>query len=51
VTVTAGYGCGLSGFLGFLLRARHGGSRSWMADELLSAAEGAQSDQAARSAG
>jgi hypothetical protein len=33
--VTAGYGTGLSGALGFLLRFRHGGARWWMPDRLL----------------
>jgi lantibiotic modifying enzyme len=32
-TVTASYGTGLSGALGFLLRLRHGGPRWWMPDE------------------
>jgi rhamnogalacturonyl hydrolase YesR len=36
VAVTAGYGVGLSGALGFLLRLRHGGPRFWMNDEHLS---------------
>jgi len=35
VDVTAGYNTGLSGFLGFLLRLRHGGRRLWLPDELL----------------
>jgi lantibiotic modifying enzyme len=30
--VSAGYGTGLSGVLSFLLRLRHGGSRTWMVD-------------------
>lgn len=34
-TVTAGYGTGLAGALGFLLRLRHGGPRLWMTDGLL----------------
>jgi hypothetical protein len=51
VNVTAGYGAGLSGFLGFLLRARHGGSRLWLPDELLTDAEDARSGQPVRTAG
>jgi hypothetical protein len=37
VAVTAGYGTGLSGAVGFLLRLRHGGPRLWMLDEFLDA--------------
>jgi tRNA A-37 threonylcarbamoyl transferase component Bud32 len=33
--VTAGYGTGLAGVIGFLLRLRHGGPRWWMPDRLL----------------
>jgi len=33
--ITPGYGTGLSGPLGFLLRLRHGGPRWWMPDRIL----------------
>jgi class IV lanthipeptide synthase len=33
--ITPGYGTGLSGALGFLLRLRHGGPRWWMPDRIL----------------
>jgi tRNA A-37 threonylcarbamoyl transferase component Bud32 len=36
--ITAGYGTGLSGALGFLLRLRHVGPRWWMPDEILASA-------------
>ena len=33
--ITADYGNGLTGVIGFLLRLRHGGRRAWMPDQLL----------------
>jgi hypothetical protein len=33
--ITADYGNGLTGVIGFLLRLRHGGHRAWMPDQLL----------------
>jgi hypothetical protein len=44
--ITADYGTGLSGALGFLLRLRHGGARWWMPDQILVNAGGAQGDAA-----